>query len=112
MNVFLLMLHFNHLLFLSFLRSYHLHIVAIGETTFERIKRIYANTVNPNDHGIVRNYARLCCGAVPESKIQNLDEVLSVEQYLKENLDPAKFAELFYKSYGSGTSDSAFKGEC
>lgn len=89
--------------------SYHLHIVAIGETTFERVKRIYANTTNPNDRGIVRNYAQLCCGPVPDSKIQNLDEELSVEQYLKENLDPAKFAELFYRNYG--TTGSVFQGK-
>lgn len=85
-----------------------MHIVAIGETTFERVKRIYANTVNPHDRGIVRNYAALCCGPVPESKLQGLDEGLSVEQFLKENLEPAKFEELFYKGYG--TSGAAFQG--
>jgi hypothetical protein len=42
-----------------------LYIVAKGETTFQRVKHIYANTANPNDKGLCTNYAQLCCRGTP-----------------------------------------------
>eukprot|EP01032_Pedospumella_encystans_P007672 gene7672-9178_t len=91
-------------LFLPFCK-YHLYITAIGETTFEHIKRIYADTPNPNDHGVCGNYALLCCSAKQASLVPDMHEEVTAEQYLKENADPAVFNNLFYSNYGSAFED-------
>ena len=69
----------------------------------ERMKKMYDNTKNPNDRGICGNYAHVCCGERPDSLIQNMHEEITLEQYLRENVEPEKFEKLFYGEgrYGS-----------
>jgi hypothetical protein len=99
--------------FLS-LRSYHLYIVAIGETTFERVKRMYATQRNPHDRGVCGNYAQLCCDRAPDSLLPDLSEEITYEQYLKENVEPEKLSQILYGAgYGSavtGEQDSLVRG--
>ena len=55
-------------LYLSFLLvsliallGYHLRLVALGETTNERVKGVWKGKAKPHDRGCCGNYAR-CCG--------------------------------------------------
>jgi hypothetical protein len=89
--------------------SYHLYIVAIGETTFERVKRMYATQANPHDRGVCGNYAQLCCEPSPDSLLPDLSEEITYEQFLKENVEPEKLSQILY---GGTTYGSALTGEC
>jgi hypothetical protein len=90
--------------------SYHLRIIAKGETTFEQIKKVYATTTNPKDNGVFGNYAQLCCSSVPESVIPNLSEEISAAQYMREALPEEMFNELFYNSRGKLDNNAGVNG--
>jgi uncharacterized membrane protein YgcG len=80
--------------------SYHLYIVAIGETTFQRVKNIYANMKNPNDHGVCANYSQVCCTNAPDSLLPDMSEEITFETYVKENGEPGKLEMYLYGSNG------------
>jgi hypothetical protein len=91
------------LILLPFCR-YHLYIVAIGQTTFERIRKKYVSAPNPHDHGFCKNYINLCFSETAPSLVRDLHENLSLEAYLAENVDRQRFS-VFYSRYGSVGAD-------
>eukprot|EP00629_Pelagomonadales_sp_RCC1024_P015230 CAMPEP_0119278282 /NCGR_PEP_ID=MMETSP1329-20130426/18806_1 /TAXON_ID=114041 /ORGANISM="Genus nov. species nov., Strain RCC1024" /LENGTH=353 /DNA_ID=CAMNT_0007278789 /DNA_START=243 /DNA_END=1301 /DNA_ORIENTATION=- len=60
------------LLSLAALLAYHLRLVAIGETTNERVKGAWDGKDKPHHLGCVGNYKMLCCGRVPDSQLPDL----------------------------------------
>jgi hypothetical protein len=79
--------------------------VAIGETTFERVKRMYATQANPHDRGVCGNYAQLCCDRAPDSLLPDLSQEITYELYLKENVEPEKLSQILYGTgYGSAVT--------
>jgi len=66
-------------LYLSFLLvsliallGYHLRLVALGETTNERVKGVWKDKRKPHDRGCCGNYALLLREAVPPSRLPNM----------------------------------------
>jgi len=66
-------------LYLSFLLvsliallGYHLRLVALGETTNERVKGVWKGKAKPHDRGCCGNYALLLREAVPPSRLPNM----------------------------------------
>ena len=66
-------------LYLSFLLvsliallGYHLRLVALGETTNERVKGVWKDRAKPHDRGCCGNYALLLREAVPPSRLPNM----------------------------------------
>lgn len=60
------------LLSLAALLSYHLRLVALAETTNERVKGYWDGKDKPHDRGCCRNYAALFCDPVPPSQLPNM----------------------------------------
>ena len=60
------------LLSLVALLAYHLRLVALGETTNERVKGVWDGKAKPHDRGCAGNYASLCCARTPRSHLPNL----------------------------------------
>ena len=66
-------------LYLSFLLvsliallGYHLRLVALGETTNERVKGVWKDKAKPHDRGCCGNYGLLLREAVPPSRLPNM----------------------------------------
>ena len=66
-------------LYLSFLLvsliallGYHLRLVALGETTNERVKGVWKGKAKPHDRGCCGNYALLLREPVPPSRLPNM----------------------------------------
>ncbi|KAJ1432913.1 DHHC palmitoyltransferase-domain-containing protein [Ochromonadaceae sp. CCMP2298] len=81
--------------------QYHVHIVAIGQTTFEKMRKKYTAQRNPHDRGLFRNYSKLCFAPTPASLVGRQWEAVSRDQYLAENVDRQRFEALFYSRYGT-----------
>jgi len=96
--------------------QFHVYIVAVGQTTFEHIKKTYHHrhgaaaaadeageeviiVKNPFDRGVCGNYSALCCSPVPATRIGDLREVVSREQFIREEVDPDRAVHL--SSYGA-----------
>jgi len=54
------------------LLGYHLRLVAIGETTNERVKGVWKDKAKPYDRGCCGNYALLLREAVPPSRLPGM----------------------------------------
>jgi hypothetical protein len=83
----------------------------VGQTTFEHIKKTYhyyrsddeargsdfvGRVDNPFDRGVVGNYAALCCSPMPATRIGDLHEEVSREQFIREEVDPDRALLLSY----------------
>ena len=89
----------------------------MGQTTFEHIKKTYQHSThraaappaaearvsydagrvnNPFDRGVCGNYAALCCSPVPATRIGDLHEEVSREQFIREEVDPDRALLLSY----------------
>ena len=84
--------HESHLVFFSVLAAilmffvfwlfcYHLFLIAIGQTTNEHLKGVYAahSKANPHDKGCIGNFAALLCHVTPASKIPDLTALVAFE---------------------------------
>eukprot|EP00605_Chrysophyceae_sp_TOSAG23-4_P002459 GSChrysophyteH1.ASY1.ANO1.2718.1 assembled CDS len=71
------------------LGSYHFYLMGVGQTTNENINNVYRSMDNPFNRGFFNNCLVSCCEERPESMLTNQLEVISAEQFIKENLpDP------------------------
>ena len=63
------------------LYGYHLNLIALNQTTNERVKGVYLGVENPHDQGCCANYYLLCCVEVPPpSRLKNMWERVSVDE--------------------------------
>lgn len=101
-------------LLLPFLR-YHLHIAAIGQTTNEKIKKVYKEIPNPYDQGCSKNcYSRVFCnirGLQKEnkSKIFNIRERFTTEDYLQTNVSPDLLSHIPYIKYTAVSNGEGYQ---
>lgn len=66
-------------------------ILAAGQTTNEKVKRLYeGGRDNPFNHGVVSNCGSVWCAPYVESRVGNLRDVMSTDAFITENIDPAK----------------------
>lgn len=63
-------------------------ITAKGMTTFENLKNVYNSTDNPYDEGVCWNYWGICCTPQIPSLLQNMDQQLTVKDYVRKYIDP------------------------
>jgi len=80
---------------------YHLYIISIGETTFERIRKVYKDQPNPYNQGCWQNFTIVCCKPVFPSSLENMGQIMTIDHYLRENVDPNRFEDVFYSRYGA-----------
>jgi len=63
---------------------YHLNLIALNQTTNERIKGTYATEKNPYDNGCCRNYITLCClEPLPASRLPDMVEEVETVEYAR-----------------------------
>jgi len=64
------------------------YLVCIGQSTNENIRAVWDSVPNPYDQGCCYNYVGMCMQGVPQSRLQDMHEVMSEEDFLL-NLGPA-----------------------
>ena len=65
-----------------------MYLVCIGQSTNENIRAVWDSVPNPYDQGCCYNYVGMCMQGVPQSRLQDMHEVMSEEDFLL-NLGPA-----------------------
>lgn len=58
------------------LLAYHLRLVALAETTNERVKGVWNGLDKPHDLGCLGNYCRLCAQSAPPSRLPDLTRLV------------------------------------
>lgn len=48
---------------------YHLHLICVGQTTNEHIRKVFAQRANPYDLGCLGNFSRTFCHPIPRSRM-------------------------------------------
>jgi hypothetical protein len=71
--------------------GYQLYLVAIAQTTNERVRGVYHSGNNPHDRGVLRNCAAFLCAPVPPSRVPSMWRTVHVNS----------------SSSGSGKGDSS-----
>ena len=64
--------------------SYHIHLLCIGQTTNENLTRVYRSDRNPNNFSCIANFSRAFCGELSSSKVGDMEETVTVKQYVLE----------------------------
>jgi hypothetical protein len=58
--------------------GYQLYLVAIAQTTNERVRGVYHSGNNPHDRGVLRNCAAFLCAPVPPSRVPSMWRTVQV----------------------------------
>lgn len=72
------------------LSSYHLNLIAEGQTTNEDLKHVYTSRANPNNKGCCSNYRAFFCSSVRKSYVDDdefIEEDTSLQNLLRSRGD-------------------------
>ncbi|KAK2649740.1 hypothetical protein Ddye_017229 [Dipteronia dyeriana] len=66
--------------FLGGLAFFHVYLIAMNQTAYENFRQRYANSKNPYDKGIIRNYKEVLFVPLPPSRVDFRAEVMPIWQ--------------------------------
>jgi hypothetical protein len=64
------------------LTVYHTYLISVGQTTNENIRGVYEGTQSPFNYGCCQNLVLVCCGEVPKSRLEHINDSISEAEYL------------------------------
>lgn len=72
-------------------RSYHLFLLCIGQTTNERVRRVFGSERSPYFVSCCHSLHQVCCAPQTRSLLPDQSELLSNKHFLRHSIDSQEF---------------------